>query len=124
MLYEDLTRQIIGAYYDVYNTLGYGFLEQVYHNAMVKELRNRGLSCESQKHIDVFYKNEVVGYFIPDIIVEDKIILELKALSELTGEEASQVLNYLKATGMEVGILLNFGGPTASFRRYDNNFEK
>ena len=124
MLYEDLTRQIIGAYYDVYNTLGYGFLEQVYHNAMVMELRNRGLSCESQKHIDVFYMNEVVGYFIPDIIGEDKIIIELKALSELTGEEASQVLNYLKATGMEVGILLNFGGPTASFRRYDNHFEK
>lgn len=72
----------------------------------------------------MFYKNEVVGYFIPDIIVEDKIIIELKALSELTGEEASQVLNYLKATGMEVGILLNFGGPTASFRRYDNHFEK
>ena len=124
MLYEDLTRQIIGAYYDVYNTLGHGFLEQVYHNAMVMELRNRGLSCDSQKHIDVFYKNEVIGYYIPDIIVEDKIILELKALPELTGEEASQVLNYLKATGMEVGILLNFGAPTASFRRYDNHFEK
>ena len=123
MLYEDLTRQIIGAYYDVYNTLGFGFLEQVYHNAMLMELRNRGLSCDSQKHIDVFYRNEVIGYYIPDIIVEDKIIVELKALPELTGEEVSQVLNYLKATGMEVGILLNFGEPTASFRRYDNHFE-
>ena len=123
MLYEDLTRLIIGAYYDVYNTLGYGFLEQVYHNAMVVELRNRGLFCESQKHIDVFYKNEVIGFYIPDIIVENKIILELKALPELTGVEASQVLNYLKATRMEVGILLNFGAPTASYRRYDNYFE-
>ena len=59
MLYEDLTRQIIGAYYDVYNTLGYGFLEQVYQNALLMELRNRGLSCDSQKHIDVFYKDRI-----------------------------------------------------------------
>ena len=79
MLYEDLTELIIAAYYEVYNTLGFGFVDQVYQNAMFKELTRQGPFCDCQKRIEVTYKDELVGYYIPDIIVENKIILELKA---------------------------------------------
>lgn len=123
LLYEDITDQIIAAYYEVYNTLGYGFLEQVYQNAMYKELCHRNMLCSCQKRIDVIYKSELVGYYIPDIIVEDKIILELKALSEITGNEKAQVINYLKATGIKVGFLMNFGAPEAYFKRLDNHLD-
>ncbi len=123
MRYEELTKQIIGAYYEVYNTLGNGFLEQVYQNSMYKELVSRGLFCDCQKRIEVFYKSELVGYYVPDIIVENKVILELKALPEITGDESAQLLNYLKATNMEVGLLMNFGAPEAEFKRFENFFQ-
>ena len=122
ILYEEISKEILGAYYDVYNNLGFGFLEQVYQNAMFKELTKRGLFCDCQKHLDVVYKNEVVGHYVPDIIVENKIILELKALSEINGEHEAQILNYLKATGIEIGFLMNFGSPTPYYKRYINNF--
>ncbi|NDV64275.1 GxxExxY protein [Bacteroides sp. 224] len=109
MLHEELTEEIIGAFYQVYNVLGYGFLEQVYQNALYKELIRMGLKCEPQKEIKVFYKNELVGRYVADIVVEELIIIELKAVKQLLPEHEVQLVNYLKATGVEIGLLLNFG---------------
>ena len=105
MIYEKLTKEIISAFYEVHNTLGFGFLEQVYQ----KELLRRGLFCQSQKEMEVYYKGEMVGRYIADIVVNDEIILELKAVTTLRPEHEWQLVNYLKATGLEVGLLLNFG---------------
>lgn len=116
MLYGSITNVILRAFYDVYHELGYGFLENVYQNALYKELRRRGLRCEPQKKIEVFYKEEVVGLYYADILVEEVIILELKAVNDLSSAHESQLMNYLKATGIEVGLLLNFG-PEPSFKR-------
>ena len=110
MLYnEEITRTIIGAAQEVHRELGFGFLEAVYGNAIYKELTNRGIKCECQKPIDVFYKGEVVGHYIPDMIVEDNIIIELKAVADLRKEHELQLLNYLAASKKEVGLLINFG---------------
>ena len=109
MVHEELTEEIIGAFYEVYNSLGYGFLEQVYQNALYKELKRIGLRCEPQKEIKVYYKDELVGRYIADIIVEGLVILELKAVRSILPEHETQLVNYLKATGIEVGLLLNFG---------------
>lgn len=109
MLHEELTHEIINAFYEVHNILGFGFLEQVYQNALYKELCKRGLRCEPQKQLNVYYKGELVGHYIADMVVEDRIILELKAVSALRPEHEWQLVNYLKATGLEVGLLLNFG---------------
>ncbi len=109
MLYELETRDILSAFYEVYNKLGYGFLEQVYQNAFYKELLRRDIPCVPQQPINVYYKGELVGKFVADIVVDDTIILELKAVSALKEEHEVQLVNYLKATGIEVGLLLNFG---------------
>ena len=109
MLYENLTKEIISAFYEVLSILGFGFLEQVYQNALYKELKRRGLHCEAQKQLKVYYKNEVVGNYVADIVVNDQVILELKAVSALRPEHEWQLVNYLKATGLKVGLLLNFG---------------
>ena len=109
LLLKDQTSLILRSFYDVYNNLGYGFLEKVYRNALIHELTLKGFSIESQKHIKVFYKNIEVGNYFPDIIVNDQIILELKAVASLHPEHECQLLNYLKATGISVGLLLNFG---------------
>lgn len=98
MLHEDITKIIIGAFYKVYNTLGYGFLEKVYERAMMIELGSMGFNCSSQKPINVFYKNIHVGEYFADIIVEDKVIIELKAAEGIIKEHEAQLLNYLKAT--------------------------
>ena len=116
MLHEELTHQIIQAFYEVHKTLGFGFLEQVYQNALYKELCCRGMKVECQKQIRVFYKNEIVGYYIADMVVEDTVILELKAVQSLRLEHEFQLINYLKATGMQIGLLLNFGH-SAEFKR-------
>lgn len=108
LLYEELTNEIINAFYEVYNELGGGFLEQVYQNSLYKELRKRGLECEAQRELSVYYKNELVGKYYADIIVEDKVILELKAVSQIRPEHNAQLINYLKATGVKVGIVFNF----------------
>jgi len=108
-LYSDLSALILRAFYNVYNTLGYGFLEKVYENAMMIELNKIGLSCTQQQHIDVYYDEEKVGDYFADIIVADKIIVELKAAESLIGAHEAQLVNYLRATDMEVGLLLNFG---------------
>lgn len=116
MLYESITSMILHTFYDVYHELGYGFLENVYQNALYKELKHRGLKCEAQKKIEVLYKGEVVGLYYADILVEGIVILELKALQDLNPAHEAQLTNYLKATGVEVGLLLNFG-PEPTFRR-------
>ncbi len=107
--YSDLTEAIIKCFYKVYNELGYGFLEKVYHNALLIELQNEELKVESQKPIKVSYQGDVVGEYYADIIVEDVVIHELKATETVTEAHEFQLINYLKATNIEVGLLLNFG---------------
>ncbi|MDP8227337.1 MAG: GxxExxY protein [Candidatus Celaenobacter polaris] len=106
---SELTEDIISCFYKVYNTLGYGFLEKVYENAMKIELEKKGFSIESQKSIQVIYTGEIVGKYFADIIVNNMIILEIKANDVLVEENEIQLINYLKATNLEVGLLLNFG---------------
>lgn len=107
--YSDITNLIIKAYYNVYNKLGYGFLEKVYENSMMIELKKLGLNCEKQVAIKVYYDDTTVGDYYADIIVNNVVIIELKAAESLCEEHEIQLVNYLKATIIEVGILLNFG---------------
>lgn len=109
MLHEELTNAIICAYYNVYNTLGHGFLEKVYENALVVELKKSGLSVTQQEAVKVFYDGAQVGDYFADITVNGLVILELKAVEALKNEHFAQLTNYLKATDKEVGLLLNFG---------------
>ena len=109
MKYEELTERIIGAFYRGYNELGYGFLEKVYERALAFELKREGLAFERQVPIKVFYQGEVMGDYVADFVVEGKVIVEVKALQEVGGAEGAQLLNYLRATGNSVGLLLNFG---------------
>ena len=124
MIYKhsDLTKQIIGAFFDVYNSLGYGFLEKVYENALTIELRERGFKVEQQKPIRVYYHQQLVGEYFADLLINDLIILELKAASSITQAHQTQVTNYLKATKYEVELILNFG-PKPSHKRkaFDND---
>ena len=107
--FSDVTNLIIKAYYNVYNTLGFGFLEKVYENSMMIELKNLGLNCSNQIAIKVNYKDKIVGDYYADIIVNNSVIIELKAAKSLCEEHEIQLVNYLKATNMEVGLLINFG---------------
>jgi len=116
-LHKDISFQIIAAVYEVHNVLGFGFLESVYQKALVKELRMRDLKTEEQKEIRVRYKGEDVGSFYADIVVNDDIILELKALESLTKAHEAQLLNYLKGTGLKLGFLFNFGKEKATYKR-------
>lgn len=109
MLHSEITGKILEAFYKVYNTLGYGFLENVYEKAMLIELRKIGLFVERQKRIKVFYEGEQVGDYFTDLIVNNCVIIELKAAENLHPEHEFQLINYLKATEIEVGILLDFG---------------
>jgi GxxExxY protein len=124
-LHSDITKQIIKAYYNVYNTLGYGFLEKVYENAMIIELKKAGLKFEKQKSIEVYYDAENIGLYYADIIVENKVIIELKAAEAIAQEHEIQLVNYLKATDIEVGLLLNFGKEVEYKRKVlSNEFKK
>lgn len=116
MLYEDLTDKIIKAFYKVNNTLGFGFLEKVYENAMVIELSKMGYNVKKQQNIKVYYDNEEVGDYYADILINDLVILELKVAESICEEYEYQLINYLKATKIEVGLLLNFG-KKAEFKR-------
>ncbi len=107
--YSDITEKIIGEAYKVFNTLGSGFLEKVYENALFKKIKDTGLKVVQQYPVKVIFENEIVGEYCSDLIVEDKIIIELKALESLNQIHEVQLVNYLKATGLEVGLLLNFG---------------
>jgi len=109
MKHSNITEKIIKAAYKVHNVLGFGFLEKVYQNALIIELGKTGLNVLSERPITVYYENEVVGEYIADIIVEGKVILELKAVKELIAIHEVQLVNYLKATGVEIGLLINFG---------------
>lgn len=108
-LYSDITSEVLNAFYDVYNELGYGFLEKVYKNALFNELTQRGIKCQKEYPISVYYKGICVGDYYADIMIEDKIILELKAVKTILPEHIAQLNNYLRATNAEVGLLLNFG---------------
>jgi GxxExxY protein len=118
----EVTGKVIGAFFKVYNTLGYGFNEKVYENALAIELHKAGLKVVKQPEIVVYYDGETVGDYRADIIVNDVVILELKAVRELAEEHEAQLLNYLKATTIEVGLLLNFGVKAEHKRKvYDND---
>ena len=118
----DKTSAIINAFYDVYNELGYGFIENVYQNALYRELLRRDIPCVAHPKINVYYKNEIVGYYEADIIVYDSVILELKAVSRLSKEHELQLVNYLKATNIEIGLLLNFGPKPEISRKVFSNY--
>ncbi len=119
--HSDLTDKIIKCYYNVYNKLGHGFLEKVYENALLIELKKCELVCEKQVAINVYYDDVKVGDYFADIIVEGKVILELKAAESLCPEHECQLTNYLRATEIEVGLLLNFGKTPQIKRRVFNN---
>lgn len=124
LLHEELSEKILRCYFTVYNKLGYGFLEKVYENAMMIELCDAGLTATAQKSIEVYYEDQLVGNYFADIIVEDKVIIELKAASALLEEHEAQLLNYLRATKMEVGLLLNFGVKPEFRRKVFTNSRK
>ncbi len=109
MLYEELSKKVVHAAHLVHDELGFGFLEAVYGNALYKELCRMGIKCECQKTMDVFYKGDKVGHYIADMVIEDKIIVELKAVVDLRPEHEWQLINYLAASNMNLGLLINFG---------------
>ncbi len=124
LLHQDITDKIIKAFYNVYNELGYGFLEKVYQNALVLELTAMELVCEKQKSIKVYYNGQVVGEYFADVVVNDSIIVELKAVETIVEEHEYQLINYLKATEIEVGLLLNFGRKPQFRRKLFTNDKK
>ena len=117
MEYKELTEKIIGCAYHVYNTMGFGFLESVYEKCLLIEIRKTGLKAESQKAITVYYKGEIVGEFVADIVVEDTIILELKSVRQIIKAHEIQLVNYLVATGKPLGLLINFGENKVEIKR-------
>lgn len=117
---EDLTYRIRGCVYEVYRELGAGFLEQVYEAALMKEFALQGIDAAKQVPFDVVYKKMVVGKYIADIVVENKVILELKAQEKISGAHEAQLINYLKASGLRVGLLVNFCYPKAVIKRIVN----
>ena len=120
-----LTDRVINCFFMVYNTLGYGFLEKVYERALLIELKKIGLKVESQKPIKVHYDKQVIGDYYADLMVNDIVILELKAAETLCEQHELQLINYLKATDIEVGLLLNFGKkPEVKRKIFSNNFKK
>ena len=109
MLHADVTEEIIKCFYKVYNTLGYGFLEKVYENALAFELRKSDLIVETQRSVKVFYEGQEVGDYFADMFINGLVIVELKAAESLRQEHIAQLMNYCKATNVKVGLLLNFG---------------
>jgi GxxExxY protein len=124
ILHKDLTSSILKIFYDVYNELGYGFLEKVYQNALFFELKAYGFKVEAQKKIKVYYKEIEVGEYFADIIVNDLVILELKASEYIIEAYEFQLINYLKSTSIEVGLLLNFGKKPEFIRKVYQNYKK
>ena len=120
--YDSLTELVIGCAYKVANQLGYGFLEKVYENALRIELVRAGVQVEQQMPIKVEYSGEIVGDFIADIVVEDELIIELKTVRKLDDAHLAQCLNYLKSTGKQLGLLVNFGGQSVQVKRVVNEF--
>lgn len=118
LLYADVTHAIIGAAMEVHRTLGCGFLEAVYEDALAVEFGIQGLRYEQQKPLCVFYKGQKVRDYVCDFLVEENVLVELKAIKVLTATEESQILNYLKGTGLNVGLLINFGGSSLKYKRF------
>ncbi|MFH0991002.1 MAG: GxxExxY protein [bacterium] len=123
-LHQDLTECIIKCFYEVYNQLGYGFLEKVYEHALMIELAKNGLPAKNQQPVKVYYKSELVGDYYADIIIDEKVILELKAAEAVIEEHECQLINYLKATNIEIGLLLNFGKKPEIRRKIFTNDRK
>ncbi len=123
-MHTELTQDIIRIYYFVYNKLGYGFRENVYKKAMRIELMKNGYNAELEKKINVYYDGEIVGEYFADIVVNDLIILELKAVECLIDDHTNQLINYLRATKYEVGLVLNFGAKAEIRRRVFSNDKK
>jgi len=121
--HSDITAVIINAFYTVYNKLGYGFLEKVYENSLLIECRKSGLTCVAQHPIEVFYDDLTVGFYTADIIVNNSVIIELKATETICEAHEAQLINYLIATDLEVGLLLNFGKKAELKRKvFSTNF--
>lgn len=114
---QELTRQIIGCAYAVYNKLGSGFLESVYQRSLLIELQKSGLDAQMEAPVRVHYDGQVVGEFRADLIIQSRVIVELKAIENLSKAHEVQVVNYLRATGIEIGLLLNFGSTEVQVRR-------
>jgi GxxExxY protein len=119
---NQLTERIIGSALQVSNTLGIGFLEKVYENALAYELRSAGYELEQQYPIDVYYKDQVVGHYLADMVVENRVLVELKVAEKLEDAAVAQCLNYLRATGFQVCLLMNVGTPRVETRRLVNHF--
>lgn len=124
LLHNDITDRIIRVYYTVYNELGYGFLEKVYQNAFYNELKNQGFNVVAQQKINVYYKEVLVGEYYADLMIDDLIIIELKASEVLVQENELQLLNYLRATDKEIGLLFNFGKKPEFRRKIFTNDKK
>ena len=116
-----LTEQIINAAFEVLNALGTGFLEKVYENALFIELKQRSIQVEQQVPIRVYYKENVAGEYYADLLVEDALVIELKVVGQITGIHEAQLLNYLKATKMKIGLILNFSKPKLEIKRLVND---
>lgn len=120
MKYEELTGKILEGCFEVSKELGIGFIESVYEKALVVAITQKGLRVERQVPLKVYFREVLVGEFYADLVVEEKVIVEVKALDGLINKHFSQILNYLKATGMEVGMIVNFGNAKLEYRRFDN----
>ena len=118
LLNEDITEKIIGACMEVSNELGFGFLESVYEKALVIALRENGLNVEEQSPLEVRFRNISVGDFKADIVVDNCVLVELKAVNSLRPEHEAQIINYLKGTGIQIGLLVNFGRPKLEWKRF------
>ena len=116
--HEEITKTIIGCAFEVINELGAGFLESVYEKALLLALRQEGLSATAQHPVKVMFRNECVGDFYADIFVEGKVIVELKAVKAIASEHQAQIINYLNATDIEVGLLINFGTQKLEYKRF------
>ena len=121
---EELTEKILGACFEVSNELGIGFLESVYEKALIIALRNKGINVVSQAPITVKFREELVGQFFSDLLVDGEIIIELNVVKTLAPEHLAQVINYLRATGLETALLVNFGNRKVEYRRLHNKVEK
>ena len=116
-LYSELTEVILGCCFDVMNELGIGFLEAVYKNALFIAIKEKGLKIEAEKRFEVIFRNRKIGLYVADLIVEGKVIIELKCCESLLGEHQAQVINYLKVSGVLVGLLVNFGKRKVEYNR-------
>jgi GxxExxY protein len=121
---KELSNEIIRTFYHVYNELGYGFLEKVYHNALLFALSKKGYQCESKKKVVVYFEGMQVGEYYPDLIINNSIILEIKTSEGLSFENECQLINYLRATDIEIGLLLNFGKKPEFRRKFYTNDRK